>query len=340
MAKKASKKKSSADKPKKNKSYSDVILGLQKDFPVDQKIEWISSGSVLLDEIMGGGFPKGMFTEYHGIEGVGKSTFALQAGAHIARNNDIQVFYHDYEKAMNDNYIEATHAKDVVADGRLVWLRPTTFKDFEDIFDAVKDMDRPSFHIVDSIASITRSGCDTESVEDAVIGKDSLIQTRLVKKYKNVCAAKGITILWINQIRANIDFSPNPNKPTTKPAGGKAYSHALDVRVAFSRLRQIKEDYVVVGQIDGVQCIKNKFRISQHKYELPFLYGYGISMIKSLEQLMKEGSMYSGGQTNTINLPGKNKVQLKGKPALHEWIIEHRDEIVEALRNVGVLKYA
>lgn len=334
------KKKSSSEKIPKKVSFSEMVQGLQKDYPVDRSVEWVSSGSVLLDEIMGGGFPKGMFTEFYGDLGVGKSTFALQAGAHIARTYDMPVFFHDYEKAMNDKYIQSTHAQDVVNDQRLIMLRPSTFKDFEKIFDEMKKLNRPSFHIVDSIASITRSGVDEESVENMVVGKDSLIQTKLVKKYKNFCAARGITILWINQVRANIDFSPNPNKPKNKPAGGRAYGHALDIRVAFSRIKQIKDGDEVVGQVDGVQCIKNKFRISQHKYQLPFLYGYGISVVQSLEQLMKEGSLFKGGKTNVISLPGKEVVSLSGKEALGEWIVGHQNEIVMALRDVGVLKYA
>ena len=45
------------------------------------KVPTISSGSLLLDKIMGGGFPRGRITEVYGVEGGGKSTLALLACA-------------------------------------------------------------------------------------------------------------------------------------------------------------------------------------------------------------------------------------------------------------------
>ena len=50
-------------------------------------VETFSSGSINLDDILGGGYPRGRVIEIYGPESSGKTTLALHAIAEIQRIN-------------------------------------------------------------------------------------------------------------------------------------------------------------------------------------------------------------------------------------------------------------
>src|SRR5271163_1102885 len=67
----------------------------------NSNIEAISTGSILIDEIIGiGGFPRGRIVEIYGPEASGKTTLAMQAIAQSQRNGGICAFI-DAEHALD-----------------------------------------------------------------------------------------------------------------------------------------------------------------------------------------------------------------------------------------------
>lgn len=59
-----------------------MVMGEKPHIPV----EMVSSGSLKLDEALGGGYPKGRIVEVFGPESSGKTTLALHAIAEVQKN--------------------------------------------------------------------------------------------------------------------------------------------------------------------------------------------------------------------------------------------------------------
>lgn len=66
-------------------------------------VECISSGSVVLDNLAGGGFPVGRLVEIFGPESSGKTSIALNAIANVQRKGGNALFI-DAEQALDPNY--------------------------------------------------------------------------------------------------------------------------------------------------------------------------------------------------------------------------------------------
>jgi len=67
------------------------------------KVETFSSGSVSLDDALGGGYAKGRVIEIYGPESSGKTTLTLQVVAECQRNGGIAAFI-DAEHALDPGY--------------------------------------------------------------------------------------------------------------------------------------------------------------------------------------------------------------------------------------------
>ena len=67
--------------------------------------EWISTGCLALDAIMGGGLPIGRTTEFYGDPSSGKSLIAAQI-AGIAQQQNLYVGYADTEAAVSQSMMQ------------------------------------------------------------------------------------------------------------------------------------------------------------------------------------------------------------------------------------------
>jgi len=76
-----------------------MIMGEKVHVPV----ELVSSGSLKLDEALGGGYPKGRIIEMFGPESSGKTTLALHAIAEVQKSGGTAAFI-DAEHALDPNY--------------------------------------------------------------------------------------------------------------------------------------------------------------------------------------------------------------------------------------------
>jgi len=350
MARPKAEKTEKTTKSKSSVSTKDFesMADVYKDF--DEKIMfgkpevWLDTGHPGWNDMLGGGIPRGKFIEYVGQEGAGKSTIALQQAVLWASQN-IPVFYLDFEKAVTPSLCRSVGAVEHIEKTRnIIILKPTTFSDFEDIFQkrilkTPKSM-HPPVVIVDSVASILSSKLDTSDIEDATVGQDSLIQTRLVRKYNSPCAANDITIIWLNQIRANIDMK-NPNSPKDKPYGGKAYGHFLDIRVKISIVKKIfdtaKDDGIskrALGNILSVDCFKNKFCPPYKKYEMQLLFGHGISVPRYLHETLNTQTtwLHTGGGIYTLTLPGVEEQKFPSRAEFYSWLNMNSDDVVKVLQ--------
>ena len=76
----------------------------------EENVAKTSSGSIVLDSILGGGIPKGRIIEIYGPEGSGKTSIALTALGNVQKEGGTGVFL-DVEQAFDPNYAKALGVK-------------------------------------------------------------------------------------------------------------------------------------------------------------------------------------------------------------------------------------
>ena len=307
--------------------------------------EYVSTGHPAFDSMLHGGIPKARFTEYWGPEGTGKTTTALQQASYLADNGAI-IYYLDYERGLTQRLCQSVaNIQEHIINHKFLVLKPTTFTDFETIFYHYV-LNTPEGHsgiymFVDSVASIQLSDYADLEVEGTNIGKDSLAQTKLVKKYKNVCDANNISVIWLNQARNNIQIGgpPNPFAPKLKPTGGKAYDHYLDIRVAFSKGANFKDSNGNnIGHMLHVMCSKNKFRPAYEKYVIPFVWGHGLSIPRYLHETLKSNKLVvAPGGNYKIKLPEYKDMVFKGQKDYFEFLYLNQTDVFNTLNEMGLV---
>ena len=97
--------------------FNDIINGLNSKYTSEygggiisrsgevQDVETISSGSLVLDSLLGGGIAKGRVVSIEGPEGSGKSSIALTVAGNVQKEGG-NVLYIDAEYALDPKYAQ------------------------------------------------------------------------------------------------------------------------------------------------------------------------------------------------------------------------------------------
>ena len=206
------------------KSFSDAYSGLGDD--PESKIEKISSGIEVFDNIIGGGLVRGRFHLFTGGFGSGK-TYMTQKIVEAAQKNDSNSIcvYIDAEKRYEPFWFEKTGV-DV---SRLIVMRPNFGEEALDMVIMFLNQE-VDLIIVDSLAALVPSQEEQDSMEQQSIG----LQARMLNKaFRKIAAANKKTVLiGINQQRQEIGNVFHRGIQKTLPGGeGQYYYAALIVEV-------------------------------------------------------------------------------------------------------------
>lgn len=198
-------------------------------------MEFISTGSLVLDRGFGGGYPKRRMTQIWGEPNTGKSTLAMFAAREVILNGGY-VLWIDSENSFVRDWAEKLNipidAVDENGDPRFeVWFSKTAegamqaMLDFmaEDIYDLV---------VVDSIASLSPSKEQEIELTKATMATQAGLMTRVQRLITPhmVNSKRGVAVLYINQARAN--FNVQSHAPT-KAAGGMAVHHSSGLTIGL-----------------------------------------------------------------------------------------------------------
>jgi len=200
-----------------------IIRGNSEDLVIKRN----SSGIKEFDEMLGGGFPRGMIMELYGPESGGKSTLLLK---HIAKaqKNGLICAYIDAEKALD---LEWSKKLGVDIDS----LIHTRITDADNVFDILKQLlisKGVDVIVVDSVAALT----PRKEIEDDMNKKQMALLARTVNKGLRVVNTmnerKGSEIIFINQLRSKVGMVFG--NPDTTP-GGRGMAFFAAIRVSIRR---------------------------------------------------------------------------------------------------------
>lgn len=258
-----------------------------------RNIDFIPSGSTLLDLSLGGGWCEGRISNVIGDKSAGKTLHAIEASANFAlKYPKGKVRYRECESAFDEQYAAALG----MPVDRVDFGEPMeTVEDlFEDLQKVVKDSKIPTLYIVDSLDALSDRGEMERNMDEGSYGTaKAKLMSQLFRRLVRDMTGARLTLMVISQIRSKIGVTFGE---TTTRSGGRALDFFSSQNVKLAQTGSIKK--TVSGQTRPVginiksKCTKNKVSIPYREVEYPILFGYGIDDVTScLEWLKDVGSL-------------------------------------------------
>ena len=305
-----------------------MLLGAQ---PI-KKVPVTSTGVFPIDVALSiGGIPKGRICEFFGPEGSGKTTVALYSIAACQESGGVAAFL-DVEQALDPQLAVSCG----VRLEELIFSQPDNANQMLTMAEQLILSDAVDLLVIDSVAAmVTEAEMDGTLGESATkIGELARLMSSSLRKLVNLASKHGTTIIFINQIRQNINTGYG-HGPTETTPGGKALKFYSSVRLEIKRGKQIKKGDDVIGHELFVKVVKNKMAPPFKTAHCSLIYGEGIpedlcivDMATDKGVLKRKGSwiVYKGetiaqGRDAMANL-------LKEKPELRDAI---KKEIMDVI---------
>lgn len=320
--------------------FSKELAGIMKKDGIDVSIlsdsadvtEWIPTGSLVLNYVMGGGIPVGRVVEIYGDSSTGKSLIAAQIAAE-AQKNHFTVLYLDTESAISKPILEAVGVN--VDD--ILYTEPDTIEQvFKLMEGAIEIADRNKERLLiiwDTIAATsTKSEMEKETGE-STMGIHARLISQGMRKITRVISKKSVALLCINQTRQKLGVMFGD---TTATFGGKAMEFYSSVRIKLNKGQKIKDDKKVIGHKTVAECVKNKVAAPFRHGELPIYFGNGINDSESVFTFLRDEGIITGGAGGNYKLElyeGEEPITFKSSNwfAVFEENYESIQEFVGAL---------
>lgn len=249
----------------------------------------LSTGSLILDRALDGGFVKGKIIECYGPESSGKSAMAYSLLANSPGINGFIDGESAYEKQTAQMYGVDTE--------NLIVQKPDYIEEGMQMVLDMVDLGVETI-IFDSIAGIPTKGELEGNMEDHNVGKKASRMGQLMRKLHHAADAAGTTVYFINQIRDSMQMF---GSPFTTP-GGHALKFHASYRLWLKSTSKIElgSNKQLIGHVMKINLKKNKFGKPGEDILVPLLYGIGIckeweiiELGESCGVIEKSGSWYS-----------------------------------------------
>lgn len=317
-------------KEQTKKSISDVLDNMNKKYGKgtlmslgsNEKafVKTKSTGSLAINEALGGGYAVGRIVEVFSDPSCGKSTLALHA---IAEEQKIggKVAYIDAEHAMDKTYA----SKIGVDIDNLIFGQPDSAEEALQIVIELLETKEISLIVVDSVASMVPEKIfEAEAGEQTMALLARLLSTE-IPKIVSKCSAADCTVLFLNQVREKVGgFMGGISTP-----GGKAIPFYASQRIHLFKGTQAKEGTEVVANDSWCRVIKNKVAPPLREAKFTIKFGVGLDKMEEFIEyavkfdiINKAGSWYSYGETKLGQGSNGVKSILLDNPELYEEINE------------------
>jgi len=280
-------------------SQSEVEPKSKNNYFGKSNLEFISTGCVNFDCVLGGGWPLGRIANLVGDKSTGKTLCAIEACANFARKfPDGHIWYREAEAAFDQEYAESlglpVDKVDFGKDG--VGTQWETIEQIHDDLKAAvaqgKASGEPGLYIIDSLDAISSVAELGREMTEGSYGMEKQKQLgQMFRRLTQGMSRSRIHFLIISQVRENIGVAFG-NK--YRRSGGKALDFYASQVVYLSHLKTLYKTVNKVKRATGVlvkvKCTKNKIGLPFRECEFSIRFGYGIDeLAAAMEWLDQAG---------------------------------------------------
>lgn len=317
----------------------EALASLQKTFgkeavmkmseKLDLDIDFASSGSLMLNWKLGGGYPYGRIIEIYGPESAGKTTAAIHAIAEVQKAGGVAGMV-DAEHAFDPEYAR----KLGVNVDELVISQPDHAEQGLNI--AIDMIKTGEFKVVvvDSTNALTPQAELEGEMEDNTVALQARILSKAMRKMAGIAKKNNCLVIFISQIRSKVGVIYGSPESVGVGNALKYYaSQRLDIRKSTPLQNKTGE---AIGHTMKIKTVKNKVSSPYKTAEVVLLYGKGydtegeiLDLAVEMEIVNKSGAWYSYQGTKLGQGKDATLATLEDNPELRD---ELRELVIEGLK--------
>jgi len=289
----------------------------------NKKKRFLSTGSLLLDKAVGGGYELGKIVEIYGHESSGKTTLALHAVRECQKMGKTAV-YIDVENSINAEYAK----KIGVLNEELIIVYPKNGEEALDMVIKLIEEENIGLIVIDSVANLIPKAELEATLDKQVIGLRARLMSAASGKIAQILTGKETVVIFINQIRNKINTSFFAGNPETTP-GGVSLKFFASMRIKLKKVDKIEKEGDCLGIKIKARTEKNRIFSPFKEAVLDLIFSQGlrkereiIDLASGANILQKNGNWYSYKDIQLGN----------GKENSSEYLINNPDIFLKILR--------
>jgi recombination protein RecA len=250
-----------------------------------EKLDFITSGSTLLDLALGGGWAERRIANVVGDKSTGKTLLCIEATANFAiKYPKGRIRYREAESAFDKLYAAALGMPiDRIDFGS---KRIATVEDLTKICEKAKQKE---FVVVDSLDALSdRSEMDRDIDEGSYGANKAKKMSELFRRLTQTMSDKDVTLLIVSQVRDKIGAMFGAKHTRT---GGRAMDFYASQVLMLAHLGRIVKTSRGLKRATGVKILgkldKNKISLPFREAEFPIHFGYGVDDAQSMINWLK-----------------------------------------------------